>query len=117
MDYVEKTPNKETKVELIRTLQSVTEGKVSVLMHIHECGIVHLLFSTHTRSPFVSQGGLVVQIYVEIERARLTRKLAQLKEQEGNIAEAADVLQEVAVVSLTHSCSKSLCHQCTHPCT
>ena len=43
---------------------------------------------------------LVAQIYVEIERARLTRKLAQLKEQEGNIAEAADVLQEVAVVSL-----------------
>lgn len=63
MDYVEKTPNEETKVELIKTLQSVTEGK----------------------------------IYVEIERARLTRKLAQLKEREGNIAEAADVLQEVAV--------------------
>jgi len=41
-----------------------------------------------------------VQIYVEIERARLTRKLAQLKEREGNIAEAADVLQEVAVVIL-----------------
>jgi hypothetical protein len=41
-----------------------------------------------------------VQIYVEIERARLTRKLAQLKEREGNIAEAADVLQEVAVVTL-----------------
>ena len=40
-----------------------------------------------------------MQIYVEIERARLTRKLAQLKEQEGNIAEAADVLQEVAVVN------------------
>ncbi len=42
----------------------------------------------------------LVQIYVEIERARLTRKLAQLKEREGNIAEAADVLQEVAVVTL-----------------
>lgn len=41
-----------------------------------------------------------MQIYVEIERARLTRKLAQLKEREGNIAEAADVLQEVAVVIL-----------------
>ncbi len=31
MDYVEKTPNEETKVELIKTLQSVTEGKVNVL--------------------------------------------------------------------------------------
>ena len=33
MDYVEKTPNKETKIELIKTLQSVTEGKVGQLMH------------------------------------------------------------------------------------
>lgn len=41
-------------------------------------------------------------MYVEIERARLTRKLAQLKEAEGNIAEAADVLQEVAVVCPIH---------------
>ncbi len=31
MDYVEKTPNEETKVELIKTLQSVTEGKVPIL--------------------------------------------------------------------------------------
>ena len=31
MDYVEKTPNEETKVELIKTLQSVTEGKVDML--------------------------------------------------------------------------------------
>ncbi len=31
MDYVEKTPNQTTKVELIKTLQSVTEGKVSCL--------------------------------------------------------------------------------------
>lgn len=39
------------------------------------------------------------QIFVEIERARLTRKLAAMKESEGQIAEAADILQEVAVVS------------------
>jgi len=31
MDYVEKTPNEETKVELIKTLQSVTEGQVPIL--------------------------------------------------------------------------------------
>ena len=30
MGYVEQTPNAETKVELIKTLQSVTEGKVSI---------------------------------------------------------------------------------------
>ncbi len=31
MEYVERTPNEETKVELIKTLQSVTEGKVHIL--------------------------------------------------------------------------------------
>jgi hypothetical protein len=39
-----------------------------------------------------------MQIFVEIERARLTRKLAAMKEAEGNITEAADILQEVPVV-------------------
>jgi len=43
-------------------------------------------------------GCLLLQIFVEIERARLTRRLAAMKEAEGNIAEAADTLQEVAVV-------------------
>lgn len=41
---------------------------------------------------------LCVQIYVEIERARLTKKLAGIKEEEGNIEEAAAIIQEVAVV-------------------
>lgn len=41
----------------------------------------------------------MLQIFVEIERARLTRRLATIKEAEGNIAEAADTLQEVPVVS------------------
>lgn len=36
---------------------------------------------------------------MEIERARLTKMLARIKEDEGNIDEAADILQEVAVVS------------------
>ncbi len=35
---------------------------------------------------------------MEIERARLTRQLAKLKEEEGKIDEAAEILQEVAVV-------------------
>lgn len=42
--------------------------------------------------------GLRAQIFVEIERARLTKQLARLREQEGKIDEAADILQEVAVV-------------------
>lgn len=34
-----------------------------------------------------------LQIFVEIERARLTRKLAAIKEAEGAVGEAADILQ------------------------
>ena len=63
MSYIDSVQDQPIKLELIKTLQVLTEGK----------------------------------IYVEIERARLTRHLAQMKEQEGNIAEAAEILQEVAV--------------------
>jgi 26S proteasome regulatory subunit N5 len=34
---------------------------------------------------------------VEVERARLTRLLSKMKEEEGNISEAADILQELQV--------------------
>ncbi len=37
------------------------------------------------------------KIFVEIERARLTRILAKIREDEGKIAEAADILQEIQV--------------------
>ncbi|KXJ21702.1 26S proteasome non-ATPase regulatory subunit 12 [Exaiptasia diaphana] len=37
------------------------------------------------------------KIYLEIERARLTRMLAQIKEDEGDISEAANILQELQV--------------------
>lgn len=39
----------------------------------------------------------VGKIYVEIERARLTKKLAYIKENQGNIDEAATILQELQV--------------------
>mmetsp|Transcript_144178 Transcript_144178/g.401694 ORF Transcript_144178/g.401694 Transcript_144178/m.401694 type:complete len:459 (-) Transcript_144178:169-1545(-) len=55
--------DKERKLELISTLNDVTEGK----------------------------------IFVEVERARLTKMLAQMKEAEGNTEEAANLLQEVQV--------------------
>ncbi|XP_034661697.1 26S proteasome non-ATPase regulatory subunit 12 [Drosophila subobscura] len=61
--YVDKTPNKETKLKLIDTLRSVTEGK----------------------------------IYVEIERARLTKTLADIKEADGDVAAAATVMEELQV--------------------
>ncbi|QDZ20919.1 regulatory subunit of 26S proteasome [Chloropicon primus] len=61
--YIDSTPDEDTKIELIKTLTSVTEGK----------------------------------IYLELERARLTRKLAAILEARGKIDEAAEALQEVAV--------------------
>ncbi|KAG6394550.1 hypothetical protein SASPL_145139 [Salvia splendens] len=63
MQYIDQTPDIDTKIELIKTLNSVSAGK----------------------------------IYVEIERARLIKKLAKIKEEQGHIAEAADLMQEVAV--------------------
>ncbi|XP_071725119.1 26S proteasome non-ATPase regulatory subunit 12 homolog A-like [Rutidosis leptorrhynchoides] len=63
MQYIEETPDIETKVELIQTLNSICAGK----------------------------------IYVEIERARLVKMLAKIKEEQGKIAEAADLMQEIAV--------------------
>ncbi|KAI4374167.1 hypothetical protein MLD38_012192 [Melastoma candidum] len=63
MQYIDQTPDLETRIELIKTLNSVAAGK----------------------------------IYVEIERARLVKKLAKIKEEQGQIAEAADLMQEVAV--------------------
>ncbi|KAL0344344.1 UNVERIFIED_CONTAM: 26S proteasome non-ATPase regulatory subunitA [Sesamum angustifolium] len=63
MQYIDQTPDLDTKIELIKTLNSVSAGK----------------------------------IYVEIERARLIKKLAKIKEEQGLIAEAADLMQEVAV--------------------
>ena len=38
-----------------------------------------------------------MQIFVELQRARVTRVLADIKEKEGKLAEAADILQELQV--------------------
>lgn len=39
----------------------------------------------------------VLQIYVEIERARLIKRLAKIKEEQQLIDEAAELMQEIAV--------------------
>ncbi|KAI0516159.1 hypothetical protein KFK09_008831 [Dendrobium nobile] len=63
MQYIDDTPDIDTRVELIKALNNVSAGK----------------------------------IYVEIERARLIKKLAKIKEEQGLIAEAAELMQEIAV--------------------
>lgn len=40
---------------------------------------------------------VIAQIYVEVERARLTHILAKIREQEGNTEEAANIMQELQV--------------------
>lgn len=57
--------DKEKKLDLIGTLNEVTEGK----------------------------------IFVEVEKARLTQMLATIKEEEGDVQAAADLMQEVQVES------------------
>uniref|UniRef100_A0A2P2HZ26 26S proteasome non-ATPase regulatory subunit 12-like n=1 Tax=Hirondellea gigas TaxID=1518452 RepID=A0A2P2HZ26_9CRUS len=62
-EYVDLTPDKDTKLKLMDTLRTVTAGK----------------------------------IYVEVERARLTHKLALLKEGDGDVEAAAVAMQEMPV--------------------
>ena len=39
-------------------------------------------------------------MYLEVERARVTRILAKIKEDEGNVNEAADIMQDLQVTHL-----------------
>lgn len=61
--YVDQTPTKEIKIQLIDTLRVVTEGK----------------------------------IYVEIERARLTKILADIKESDGDVVGAANIMEALQI--------------------
>lgn len=40
------------------------------------------------------------KMFVELERARMTRQLAEMKEEDGDVASAADILQEVSVETI-----------------
>jgi len=53
-NLVEKTPDKPTKLELIETLRSVTEGKVRYTLFIHNRGIQvdRLMWRTRVRVKF-----------------------------------------------------------------
>ena len=62
-EFLDSVESQEKQVELIKTLQSVTEGK----------------------------------LFVEIDRARLTKRLARIYEQDGKVGDAADAMQEIAV--------------------
>jgi len=63
MTFLDDTPNLETKLSVIETLRTVTEGK----------------------------------IFVEVERARVTRILSDIKKEQGDINAATDILCELQV--------------------
>ncbi|CAG2182457.1 unnamed protein product, partial [Oppiella nova] len=63
------------------------------------CGYVDLFPDKPTQLEFIDTLRSITagKIYVEVERARLTLKLAHMKEAEGNTEEAANILQELQV--------------------
>ncbi|KAI1853933.1 hypothetical protein JX265_012618 [Neoarthrinium moseri] len=63
MTFLDDTPNLDTKLSVIETLRTVTEGK----------------------------------IFVEVERARVTKILSDIKKQQGDLKAAADILCELQV--------------------
>ncbi|KAF2022335.1 hypothetical protein BU24DRAFT_338519 [Aaosphaeria arxii CBS 175.79] len=63
MGFLDDTPNLETKLSVIETLRTVTEGK----------------------------------IFVEVERARITRILSDIKKEQGDVKAATDILCELQV--------------------
>lgn len=63
MGFLDSTPNLETKLSVIETLRTVTEGK----------------------------------IFVEVERARVTKTLSDIKKKQGDLRAATDILCELQV--------------------
>ncbi|KAL9619306.1 MAG: hypothetical protein Q9160_006071 [Pyrenula sp. 1 TL-2023] len=63
MGFLDETPNLDTKMSVIETLRTVTEGK----------------------------------IFVEVERARITRILSDIKKEQGDLNAAGDILCELQV--------------------
>jgi len=63
MTFIDSTPDLETKLTVIETLRTVTEGK----------------------------------IFVEVERARVTKILSDIKKQQGDLKAATDILCELQV--------------------
>jgi len=82
-ELVEKTPDLDTKLKLIETLRTVTTGKVRIIKEINNIS-----------------NCLSLKIFVENERARLTKKLADIYENQGKTKDAAEILQELQVNSI-----------------
>ena len=61
---------------------------------------LHILFHTHTSLSLSSCQVTMGKIYTELEAARLTRHLTDIKEREGDVAGASKCLQELTVETI-----------------
>lgn len=73
--------------------QAVTSMVQQAMQYIEETPDIKTKIELIETLNSVSAG----KIFVEIERARLIKMLAKIKEEQGQIAEAADLMQEIAV--------------------
>lgn len=78
------------RAQLKQVILAVVKRGYEIVTEFKEKSIRLMLIETLRE---VSAG----KIFVELERARLTRILAEMKESEGNISQASDILQEVQV--------------------
>lgn len=79
-------PGSKEKEDLISTLREITEGKVSSAQRI--CVLVREEYPNFVR---------ILQIYLEVQRARITRQLSQIRENEGSVQQASELMQELQV--------------------
>ena len=96
MQYIDETPDVETRIHPIDTLNTVSLERCyfhfySFVVHI-SVGIYRCLNRFLLVVSILMYCQCYRQIYVEIERARLIKKLAKIKEDHGQIAEAADCM-------------------------
>ncbi|RYG50829.1 hypothetical protein EON67_04565 [archaeon] len=98
MKYIDELPAVDDKVELISTLRTISEGKVR---HAHARARARVEIDSWCVAPHQLRPGhhlrCAMQMHVEVERARLTRMLAEIREREGKIDEASEILQEVQI--------------------
>ena len=90
-------------------------------VHLHSLYITYIVCNHQVIELSAARASLV-QIYVEVPRARLTLELARIKEADGDIASAATILQELQVnqyttystvyMCLSSSAGRAFCLEC-----
>jgi 26S proteasome regulatory subunit N5 len=81
------------RAQLVKVVKAIVVDAMALL---DKCPTVELKLELINTLRAISDG----KIFVELERANLTMMLAKMKESEGKIAEAADILGEVAVETI-----------------